>query len=205
MAEINLGRVKGDKGEKGDTGLQGLQGPTGAKGDKGEKGDTGLRGLTGLNGVQGLSGARGETGVAGPQGIQGIQGLPGRDGLNGATGSQGPIGPMGPTGSNGAEVSIMMLGEFEIELCESGDAGGFTPSDQVFMYIVNVLFTETSSVSFNFYNSRIDGITHSDMIQSQDKILLSNNIGATFNSNGEVTIHSDMGQNAHVFIFGLGY
>ena len=48
MAQINLGRIKGDKG---DTGAKGDRGDTGAKGEKGDKGDKGDPGTDGCTPV----------------------------------------------------------------------------------------------------------------------------------------------------------
>ena len=58
MAQLNLGRVRGDQGPKGDQGPEGPQGP---------------------EGIQGVQGDQGPKGNIGPQGPQGPQGLPGSD------------------------------------------------------------------------------------------------------------------------------
>ncbi len=65
MAEIDLGRVVG---EKGDPGLAGIPGEDGQKGDKGDKGDTGAAGPQGSKGEKGDPGA---TGVRGSQWYRG--------------------------------------------------------------------------------------------------------------------------------------
>lgn len=64
MAELNLGRVKGDKGDKG---------------DKGETGSQGDRGLQGIQGIQGLRGEKGDKGDKGDTGVQGPKGNDGSD------------------------------------------------------------------------------------------------------------------------------
>lgn len=62
MAELNLGRVVGERG------IQGIQGIPGGKGDPG------------IQGIQGIQGEQGLQGIPGPKGEDGEQGVKGNDG-----------------------------------------------------------------------------------------------------------------------------
>ena len=127
MAELDLGRVKGDKGDPG-VGIQSVVQTTTAtedggsnvvtvtktdgststfkvkNGSKGVKGDTGATGPTGPQGEKGDTGETGPTGPQGPQGEKGDTGATGPagpQGEKGDTGATGPTGPQGPQGEKG--------------------------------------------------------------------------------------------------------
>ena len=141
MAELDLGRVKGDQGDPG-VGIQSVVQTTTATEDGGsnvvtvtktdgststfrvKNGSKGAKGDQGDTGPEGPQGEKGDTGATGPTGPQGPQG---EKGETGATGPEGPQGEKGETGDRGTSILRVTTAPSSYTTA----TGGFTPTYRI--------------------------------------------------------------------------